>query len=133
LAANRHPRETAPPERRRGGSILKLTKFRPSTRIVTWGVRHEDYQAHLEKLRTDAAECALIRDLATDPAKRELFDRLAVHLSSLANQVEAAMLHLETRQGSGKVRPASVGGLSQAAALRRPLANYRPERRKDCP
>src|SRR5258708_11078094 len=32
----------------------------------------QDYQTHLEKLRTDAAECALIRDLATDPAKREL-------------------------------------------------------------
>lgn len=52
----------------------------------------KDYQAQLEKLRTDAAECALIRDLATDPAKRELFDRLAVHLKALADQVEMAML-----------------------------------------
>jgi hypothetical protein len=26
----------------------------------------KDMQAHLEKLRADAAECALIRDLATD-------------------------------------------------------------------
>ena len=32
----------------------------------------KDMQAQLEKLRTDAAECALIRDLATDPKKREL-------------------------------------------------------------
>lgn len=48
--------------------------------------------ARLEKLRTDAAECALIRDLATDPAKRELFDRLANHLTVLADQVETAML-----------------------------------------
>jgi hypothetical protein len=46
----------------------------------------------LEKLRTDAAECRLICDLATDPAKRELFDRLAVHLSSLADRVELAMI-----------------------------------------
>jgi hypothetical protein len=53
----------------------------------------KDYQAALEKLRTDAAEAALIRDLATDPAKRELFDRLAVHLKSLADQVEQAMLN----------------------------------------
>ena len=34
-----------------------------------------DMQASLEKLRVDAAEAALIRDLATDSAKRELFDR----------------------------------------------------------
>jgi hypothetical protein len=50
-----------------------------------------DYQRHLEKLRRDAAECALIRDLATDPAKREMFDRLARHLNELADQVERAM------------------------------------------
>ena len=51
-----------------------------------------DYQKQLEKLRTDAAECRLICDLATDPKKRELFDRLAVHLTSLADQVELAMI-----------------------------------------
>ncbi|WP_187436160.1 hypothetical protein [Bradyrhizobium hipponense] len=44
----------------------------------------KDMQAQLEKLRTDAAECALIRDLATDPQKRELFTRLADHLTDLA-------------------------------------------------
>jgi hypothetical protein len=52
----------------------------------------KDYQVQLEKLRRDAAECALIRDLATDGAKRELFDRLAVHLDSLADHVEQEML-----------------------------------------
>jgi hypothetical protein len=52
----------------------------------------EDYIARLDKLRTDAAECRLISDLATDPAKRELFDRLAAHLTTLADQVELAML-----------------------------------------
>jgi hypothetical protein len=51
----------------------------------------KDYQAYLEKLRKDAAECALIRDLATDPAKRKVFDTL--HLSTLADQVEIEMLH----------------------------------------
>ncbi|WP_426409255.1 hypothetical protein [Bradyrhizobium ganzhouense] len=51
----------------------------------------QDMLARLEKLRTDAAECALIRDLATDPAKRALFDRLASQLTSLADQVEMAM------------------------------------------
>lgn len=51
----------------------------------------QDYQTQLEKLRKDAAECALIGDLATDKAKQELFARLAAHLAALADQVEAAM------------------------------------------
>lgn len=51
----------------------------------------QDMRAHLEKLRADAAECALIRDLATDPKKRELFTRLAERLSTLAGEVEAAI------------------------------------------
>jgi len=51
----------------------------------------KDMRVHLEKLRTDAAECALIRDLATDAKKRELFTRLAEHLSLLASEVEAAI------------------------------------------
>jgi hypothetical protein len=51
-----------------------------------------DYRRQLEKLRTDAAECRLICDLATAPAKRELFERLAQHLTPLADQVELAMI-----------------------------------------
>lgn len=51
----------------------------------------QDMRVHLERLRADAAECALIRDLATDPHKRELFTRLAEHLSALASEVEAAI------------------------------------------
>jgi len=51
----------------------------------------QDMQTQLEKLRTDAADCALIRDLTTDPAKRELFTRLAEHLGTLANEIEAAV------------------------------------------
>jgi hypothetical protein len=51
----------------------------------------KDYQSHLEKLRKDAAECALVRDLATDKAKREMFDRLARRLDELADEVERAM------------------------------------------
>jgi hypothetical protein len=52
----------------------------------------KDYLAQADKLRKDAAECALIRDRATDKAKRELFDRLVSHLTVLADQVEMAML-----------------------------------------
>jgi hypothetical protein len=48
-------------------------------------------RAYLEKLRTDAAECALISDLATDINKRELFARLSQHLTVLASEVERAI------------------------------------------
>ena len=50
-----------------------------------------DYQASLEKLRNDAAEAAMIRDLATDPVKRETFGRLHEHLNRLADEVGRAM------------------------------------------
>lgn len=48
----------------------------------------KDILTYLEKLRCDAAECAIIRDLATDVPKRELFSSLAEHLSLLASTVE---------------------------------------------
>jgi hypothetical protein len=51
----------------------------------------QDYQAALERLRSDAADAALIRDLATDTAKRDMFDRLAKHLDQLADDIERAM------------------------------------------
>lgn len=51
----------------------------------------KDMKAHLEKLRTQVAECEMIRDLATDPEKRELFNRLAEHHKTLAAEVERAM------------------------------------------
>jgi len=51
----------------------------------------EDMRAHLEKLRIDAKECALIGKLATDVQKRELFSRLADHLEVLASEVERAI------------------------------------------
>jgi hypothetical protein len=51
----------------------------------------KDMPASLEKLRIDAAEAALIHDLATDTNKRELFARLAAHLTTLAKDVEHAI------------------------------------------
>ena len=50
-----------------------------------------DMQASLEKLRADAADAALIRDTATDSAKRELFGRLSAHMATLATEVERAI------------------------------------------
>ena len=51
----------------------------------------KDMQAHLEKLRAQTAECEIIRDLATDPKKRELFSSLAEHFKILAKQIEKAL------------------------------------------
>jgi hypothetical protein len=39
----------------------------------------------------DAAEAALIRDVATNSTKPEMFDRLHQHLILLADEVERAM------------------------------------------
>jgi hypothetical protein len=51
----------------------------------------KDHRTSLETLRKNAADCALIRDRATDQRKRELYDRLSQHLSRLADEVEWAM------------------------------------------
>jgi hypothetical protein len=51
----------------------------------------KDYRASIEKLRKDAAEAALIRDLATDHAKRDIYDNLHKHFNRLADEVEQAM------------------------------------------
>ena len=60
----------------------------------------KDFQASLEKLREEATEYALIRDLATDRTKREMFDRLAQHLNRLADEVEQAMAQNSGRENS---------------------------------
>lgn len=62
-----------------------------------------DMQLHLEKLRADADDCALISRCATDARKSELFGRLAEHLSRLAQEVEQAM----AEKGQAQERAAS--------------------------
>ena len=59
----------------------------------------KDMRIHLEKLRAQVAECELIRDLATDKAKRELFNRTAEHLKVLASQIERAMSAPDALEG----------------------------------
>jgi hypothetical protein len=51
----------------------------------------QDMRAHLEKLQLQIAECEIIRDLATDPQKRELFGELAEHHKMLAALVKKAI------------------------------------------
>jgi hypothetical protein len=55
----------------------------------------KDMQAHLEKLRTQISECEMIRDLATDLQKRELFTRLADHFKVLASELERGIRQQE--------------------------------------
>jgi hypothetical protein len=50
-----------------------------------------DVREHLEKLRTQVAECELISQLATDQKKKELFARLAEHHKALAAEIERSM------------------------------------------
>ncbi len=47
----------------------------------------KDIQTHLDKIRSDAAECLLLSNLVTD-GKREVFARTAEHLNALALEVE---------------------------------------------
>jgi BA14K-like protein len=47
----------------------------------------KDIQAHLDKIRSDAAECLLLGSLATD-GKREVFTKMAEHLNALAFELE---------------------------------------------
>jgi primosomal protein N'' len=51
----------------------------------------KDYRTHLETLRQQAAEAALISALTTVQHKRELFAKHAQHLDALADEVERAM------------------------------------------
>ena len=48
----------------------------------------EDLKAQLERLRTDAEDCALISKLAANRQKREMFARLAAQLRQMAIDVE---------------------------------------------
>jgi hypothetical protein len=51
----------------------------------------QDMQSYLRKLHLDAVDCALISKRATDPQKKELFDRLADHLAMLVSELERAI------------------------------------------
>lgn len=61
------------------------------SRLSVVGDAMKDMRVHLEKMLVQVAECELIRDLATDPQKRELFDRLAQHHRELARHIELAI------------------------------------------
>lgn len=51
----------------------------------------KDLQDKLEKLRTDAEDCDLIGNLATDPTKRDMFRRLAAQLRQMVEEVQSVV------------------------------------------
>lgn len=59
----------------------------------------KDMREHLEKLRVQISECEMIRDLATDPDKRELFTKLADHFKVLAGEIENAIKQQAPKAG----------------------------------
>ena len=65
----------------------------------------KDYRSHIETLRKAAAETAVIRDLATNPQKRELFAKLTVQLNTLAAEVARNGCSKRTSPGSDDTHP----------------------------
>lgn len=89
-----------------------------------------DIRAHLNKIRSDAAECILLSSLATD-GKREVFARTAEHLSALASEIEKTITtntaDMGTRGESAHVaRPADH---EEAAAVEIAVVHQQPAAR----
>jgi hypothetical protein len=72
-------------------SVMRSPVALPPLLQQAWRKTVQDYRASIEKLRKEAAEAALIRDLATDQAKRDMYDRLHRRLNGLADEVEQAI------------------------------------------
>lgn len=51
--------------------------------------RMKDFKNHLERLAVEAAECEIIAKLATDPSKRDTFERLARQYRSMLEDLQA--------------------------------------------
>jgi hypothetical protein len=65
----------------------------------------KDYRTHLETLRQQAAESALISAMTTVPQKRELFAKHAEHLNALATEVERAVAAAKREASLGSISP----------------------------
>jgi hypothetical protein len=70
----------------------------------------KDMQASLEKLRADATEAALISELATDTAKRELFARLSIHQQRSPQRLSARLRHGWRMRSKAGNKARAVGG-----------------------
>lgn len=59
----------------------------------------KDLETHLDKIRSDAAECLLLSSLVSD-GKREVFAKTAQHLNALALEVEKAIASSRVNSGA---------------------------------
>jgi hypothetical protein len=57
----------------------------------------QDLSAQREKFLTDAADCELIGNLASDAAKRETFRHLAKQLRQMADDIAVEMVARERK------------------------------------
>ena len=83
----------------------------------------KDLQAHLDKIRSDAAECLLLSSLATD-GKREVFTRMAEHLNGLAFELEKTIATTE----ANRVGPEREEPIAPDVAAAHPQKVARPRR-----
>jgi hypothetical protein len=80
----------------------------------------KDIQTQLEKLRSEAAECLVASNLTTDPEKRQLFARVAEHITGLASAVqnEVAVESAKAVESANVVRAAETAAVDQKQAIR---------------
>src|SRR5215207_2832256 len=86
-----------------------------------------DIRAHLDKIRSDAAECILISSLAPD-GKREVFAKTAEHLNGLASEIEktiAANIADNGKRGEN-VHVARAADHKEAVAADMAVAHHQP-------
>ena len=74
----------------------------------------KDIQTHLEKLRSEAAQCLVASNLTTDPEKRQLFASVAEQITGLASAVQNAM----AVESANVVRAAETAVVDQKQAIR---------------
>ena len=71
----------------------------------------QDLKARHDKLIADAAECDLIRRLAVDPEKRNMFGDLAAQYRRMADALRQEIVR---RGATVEARPPLTNGLGQA-------------------
>ncbi len=69
----------------------KLHQELDGSRSMCDVISMKELEIQLEKLRSEAAECRILSDVATDPEKRELFAKVGQHVAALVAGVEGAL------------------------------------------
>jgi len=87
----------------------------------------KDIQAHLDKIRSDAAECLLVSTLVGD-GKREVFAKTAQHLNALASEVEKTIATNGADKGTrGESEHVARAGDPEAAIATNIAATHQPQ------